>query len=299
MGKQAFEDIEGRINGMRFDPYKVKIYGLDKDCPEAAAHLWVPDAKMYPSDEFVADIRDKGIETPIVVQKIGDIPVVVKGRSRVKAARLLKDEGVDITVPAMVSERGSTQAEIMASVISENRQRKKMNALDLAEMVSYFIKLNGRDDKAMSSLKAAAGLDERRLDKLMDLRSANKTVHEAIRDGDMDYEAAIAISEMPVDKQAETVSKLKAGNNGKKITTEQARAAKVGRYPRPPQSFVKRLIAKLAKDKTLNQQALDVMRYLNGEASDDVLIEHIKSAVTDIKAKTAKRKASAKAKAKK
>jgi len=295
MGGQAFDDIEGRLNGLRLNPYKCKIYGLDKDCPEAAKHLWVPDAKEPPSIEFVDDIREKGIETPIWVQKIGGEAVVTKGRNRVKAARQVIDEGGTISVPVMVVERGTTQAEIMASVISENRQRKKLNALDLAEMVAYFIKLNGRDEKSMAMLQHSAGLDERRLNKLMDLRAASKVVHAAIRDGDMDYEAAIAIAEMPADKQALTIEKLKKANKGKKITTEQARAAKVGRYPRPPQRFVKRLITKLAKDKILNQQALDVMRYLNGEAPEDVLVEHIKDAVTELKEKAAKRSAAAKA----
>lgn len=297
MGGQAFEDIEGRVNGLRLDPYKCKIYGLDKDCPEAAKHLWVPDAKEPPSIEFVDDIREKGVETPIWVQKIAGVPVVTKGRNRVKAARQIIDEGGTISVPALVVERGTTQAEIMASVISENRQRKKMNALDLAEMVAYFIKLNGRDEKSMAMLQHSAGLDERRLNKLMDLRAASKVVHAAIRDGDMDYEAAIAIAEMPPDKQATTIEKLKKQNKGKKITTEQARAAKVGRFPRPPQRFVKRLIDKLAKEKTLNDQSLDVLRYFNGQVAEDKLPEIILDAVKDLKEKAAKRSAAAKARA--
>jgi predicted transcriptional regulator len=293
MGQQAF-DTEKRLNGFMFKPKEPVIYGID-ETGEIGKHLWVPDVNKPLPKDLIDSIRLHGVKTPIEVVKIDGRPFVEWGRTRVRVCRHLEEtEGLEILIPATLARRGQTQAEVMAAIMAENLQRKIVNPFDLMEQIAYFIKMNGDDEQSMLQLRTATGFDQRRIEKVLRVRES-PVIYSAVKKGAIDkVEAAIALAEMPADKQEEAMKDLQAfvaANPGRKITVEDARAKKMGRGKRMTFKRLNKIIKGLKRDKSLDQIAIGILEWVNGEKPFDELPEEQQAIFKEAEAKPKKEKA--------
>lgn len=265
-----------------------KIYGWDKieidgvENKDIGRELLVSDVGDPPPKYLIDSIREKGIETPITIKKISGVPFIVKGRSREKAARWLKEnEGLDILVPTMVLAKGTSLAEMMSSVLSENLARKKVKPENLIEDIAHYIRFNGEDEQAMDLLYKETQLDKRRVEKLMAVR-ASPVAYKALKEKKVDVQAAIALAEMPEHKQSQALTEMIAeakASGAEKPTTEQARAKKMGRSAKPQFKKAKRMYDLMrlnAGDNKFDEAILDLMGWSLGLVSEDKLHPELK-----------------------
>lgn len=292
MGQQAF-DTDGRINGFKFNPHTdIAIPGIDMTGPgHPMFQPEILDFKRRLDDgEFDADVADymaRGCMVAIEVVKDKETgkAIPVFGRKRTLLLRAANDKLAEQgkepwKIPALILQRGTKQTEAMLRTISENTGRYTLNAMELSEVASNFIKLNGDDESVLHDLCVALRLDRRRLDKLLLLREASPLIHRAISAGQLGTEGAIALSEMPVSEQGAKLEELKANAkaNGKtRVSTEDARAAKVGKHPRPAARKIKRVCDLLAA-KGANADTLSVLRFCVGDIPIEKTVAVFKAA---------------------
>jgi len=292
MGQQAF-DTDGRINGFKFNPQTdIAIPGIDMTGP--GHPMFQPEIldfkRRLDAGEFAADVADykaRGVMVAIEVVKDKEtgkaIPVFGRKRTLILRAanKELEDEGKEPwKIPAMLLQRGTKQTEAMLRTISENTGRYTLNAMELSEIAANFIKLNGDDDAVLHDLCVALRLDRRRLDKLLLLREASPALHRAINEGQLGTEGAIALSEMPVSEQGAKLEELKAkakANGKTRVSTEDARAAKVGKHPRPSTRKIKRVCDLLAAQGA-NADTLSILRFCVGDIPIEKTVDVFKSA---------------------
>lgn len=268
MGGQALESEKPRGQIFYVKAGTNKIYGLDEK-GDVGKHLWVPDCEDPPPKYMLDSVRERGIELPVKVIKINGVAFITKGRTREKAARWLNEkEGMNILVPTMIEEKGQTQGEMMASILGENLNRKKLSPPVVIESVAYYIKFNGSDEESLKPLMVETHLDKRRLEKLMKVRES-PVAYPALKKKEIDIEVAIAVAEMPPEKQEEKLKELKeaAHANGGKVTVEAARAAKVGKHARPATNKVKRFLAVVQARNVFDPASMATIEWLAGLGS--------------------------------
>lgn len=255
--KMAFDTGPGgRLNGFKFDPEEdVMIPGID--CQGPGHPMYQPETvdfwKRLQAGEFQAEVEDYVKRGQIVVgevikDKATGKAIPVHGRKRVLFLRVANkirvERGLEpCKFSAILLERGTKQSEAMLRTISENTGRYKLNARELAEIAFQFLQLNGDTEEQRHDLCVSLRIDERRLDRVLALREASPKIHKAIDEGHLDFTAAIALAELPIAEQAQKLEELKAkakAEGRKKVTTEDARAAKVGKHKKPPSRKIER-----------------------------------------------------------
>ncbi len=278
MGTQAF-DTEGRLNGFQFDPAKdVLIPGVD--CKGPGHPMFQPETmdfyKRLKAGEFDADIKDyvaRGCIVPgeVIKDKETGKAIPVHGRKRTlflrEANKIREAEGKEPwKFPATLLARGTKQSEAMLRTISENMGRYTLNARELAEIAFNFLQMNGDSEQTRHDLCTSMRIDERRIDKVLGLREASPAIHKAIDDGHLDFTGAIALSEMPAGQQVAKLEELKEqakAQGRKKITTEEARAAKMGKRAKPQARKIERT-CQLLQAKGAEGDMLAILRFCAG-----------------------------------
>lgn len=278
MGTQAFE-TEGRLNGFQFDPAAdVLIPGVD--CKGPGHPMFQPETmdfyKRLKAGEFEADIKDyyaRGCIVPgeVIKDKETGKAIPVHGRKRTLFLRVANERRVadgkePWKFPATLLARGTKQSEAMLRTISENMGRYTLNAAELAEIAFNFLQMNGDTEQTRHDLCTSMRIDERRIEKVLGLREASPAIHKAISDGHLDFTGAIALAEMPAGEQAAKVEELKAeakAQGRKKITTEEARAGKMGKRAKPPSRKIERACVLLATQGAA-EDTLMILRFCCG-----------------------------------
>ncbi len=87
---EGFMSMAGEVPALA--PHAIQIVGLDVEMNEENWPGFCPRAKEPLEDEWVKDIRDNGVRTPVDVYRDGDTVFMLEGRRRVRAARLVWDE---------------------------------------------------------------------------------------------------------------------------------------------------------------------------------------------------------------
>ena len=96
-----------------------------------------------PDEPFIADIRDNGINSPLIVSPLGDGRwCLVAGRRRYKAAKLLGLKTVPIAPKTLKDAEGlNAKEQALLLCLSENLNRQDLNAYDLAVQFRHFKEL--------------------------------------------------------------------------------------------------------------------------------------------------------------
>ncbi len=218
MGKQALD--ASRVPAFAIEPEQLTIVS-DPEHP-----LYDERIKLPVDEQLVKNIMVYGVKVPILVRKNGEAIEVVDGRQRVRAAieankRLANEGGLQVKVRAMV-EKGS-DAELVGVGILTNEHRQSDNVLTKARKAKRMLDLDP-DQDACANVFGVTKVQLNRWLKLLDL---DPKVQEAIEANEIPAMAAVALAELPRDKQLAELKMLKeeAAGSGKKVTASKARRA--------------------------------------------------------------------------
>ena len=219
------------------------------------------------SESFVRNIATLGVLETIVIAKIGDVAVVVEGRTRVRGARqankLRAERGEPIVkVPCII--RRSDASDLLAVMISGNEQRRAESIVGKIEKLKRYMARGVDVHQAADVFGVSVGVVESWL-RFDD--TAIASVKEAVDSGQLALSAGMSVARLkdPA-KQQEVLTKLqettsKPSAPGKSaISTRAARnAAKTVERPDAHHGVsdkrTLRALLKLTKDKDHGSKA--------------------------------------------
>lgn len=214
----------GRADLPMFDPFAVKIIGLDvKVSPGDPLYvLYDPSVEIPIHPDFQKSIDDRGVDEPILVWKDGEDVYVLAGRDRTRASRAkAKKLGVEVKIPAIVK-RGPI-ADVFRIFVEENAQRRdRDNPMVLARKIQNAEAL-GYDVKQIARMfrVAPATVEAHR-----ELVGASKPLQRAVEQGHVGIGAASELLKLPEAKQPTALTKLlDAAPKGKKPKVHAAKKA--------------------------------------------------------------------------
>lgn len=216
--------MPAKIDGKRkehylMDPDKIQIVGLDTD--DGEEHPLYDQRVLLPVDQnLVLNIMVHGVIQPITVKKDGDIPQVVVGRQRVRAAReankrLTKEGKVPLRVACIL--RPGTDQDSFGIMISENEVRRDDTPMVKAKKAQKYINM-GADE---AQVAAAFGVSKKAVQNWLRLLDCDSKVQKAVESGKIAASVAMKLAGLPRKEQVEQLqAMIEAGN----ATTKQAAA---------------------------------------------------------------------------
>jgi ParB family chromosome partitioning protein len=153
-------------------------------------------------DELVASIRQHGILQPIVVESIeGGRYKLQIGSRRMAAARIIGLE----KVPALVLDDQLEAEKSIAIMLVENLHREDLDPIDEAEA---FAKLKDMGTK-ISAIARLVGKDRPYVSHSLRLLGLHPTVREAVREGTISREHALALLRLEPEQQITLAEEVK------------------------------------------------------------------------------------------
>lgn len=224
MAKTAFEGSRESI--YHLDPSQVVIIE-DPKHPEYDPRVLLP----LPAT-FVESVRVHGVLQPIIIKKDGPNAVVVAGRQRVRALRLVnetREPGTPArTIPARIRKGTSHDHQLVREV--ENSQRQDDSPVERAKKAVGMLNAG----IPVEALLIAFACDTRRqFDDLCALLDLAPAVQAAISEGRLPVSAASILGPMTHEQQVARLEGLvKAAPPDKKVTVREVRQA-AGKRVRP------------------------------------------------------------------
>lgn len=284
------------------DATRANLYVMEPDkltIISDPAHPLYDERINLPLDEqLVKNIMVYGVKVPILVRKDGDVMQVVDGRQRVRAAieankRLEKEGGLAVKV-RVVLEKGD-DAEMVGVGILTNELRQGDSVLTKARKAKRMLDLDPDADKCA----LVFGVTKVQLNRWLKLLDLDPKVQEAIEKQEIPAMAAVALAELPREKQLEELKTLKeeSATTGKKVTVSKTkRAAKKAaggdaKHERPSLRQLQRIFA----SKLLDDDDTTLIGWVIGEVSskdagiDDVMAD-IEKQDADAEAQAAEQK---------
>lgn len=126
--------------------------------------------------ELVESIRQNGIKVPLRGFKNKDFYTVTAGHRRLKAAGILAAEGIEILLPMVLHEKGTTDEAIMLEMFTTN-DGKPLTALEMAEGISRLIAY-GWNEKEIAAKLGKSTVHVNNLNRLAQLPKAAKKMVE-------------------------------------------------------------------------------------------------------------------------
>ncbi len=264
MAKQAFDGT--RFTGWWLPPEELVIIGLDTD-----------DGKEHPlhdlkiriplTEEFIQNVDEHGIFTPIKVRKNGDLAEVVFGRNRVRAAREVnkrrrKRGDPELRVPCTKVE--AEDKRLMAISFAENAARRAPDPIDEARDMQRLAS-QGYDEGEVAVHFACS---KQKVRKRLALLCLATPVINAVRSGQIAASSALTLKTLSHEDQTAKLAELKTAappsdTNGKtrRPTGQQIKAA-AGRQVRPGVKQIKKMIEEGSLKDT---SAESLLRWWTGE----------------------------------
>lgn len=250
MKKQALEARRGNIFFIR----RGNIFFMDPD----DLHLETDPAKKHydanallPFEEHVvAKMLEHGVKLTVLVEKLGDLVVVVDGNKRVTNAREAKrrqlaagvPEGKTIMVPVRV-ERGSDVKLFEAKVIA-NEHRRPDSPITQAHKMQHYLDMGHSPEEAAGLF----GVGPKTLERRLQLLELAPEVQAAVAAGTLTEGAARRLRGLPFDRQ---VARMNAPKE-----------------PRPKRPGKKKVQAAL-ESLYVPEEFKRAVRWLRGELSDE------------------------------
>ena len=126
-------------------------------------------------EELTASIKEKGILTPITVQKVGNQFILIAGERRLRAS---KKAGLK-KIPAYIIDVAD-DAEMIEMALIENIQRENLNPIEEAEAYIY---LNNRFQLSQEKIAKSVGKKRVTISNSLRLLTLPREIKESIRNG--------------------------------------------------------------------------------------------------------------------
>lgn len=196
------------------DPDQIIIVGVDE--PQDAEN-WYADCPRFdqePSAEFIANIRDLGVRVPVEVGKDGKRLVLLDGRNRVKAARIVRKEQAEAGIPEAqrvavrcIIRHGSPE-ELYSYNVASHQAAEPLNPMQLAQQLGVYIKNVGDD---LDRASKVFGVSVPTLKARRELLNLHPKVQTAVASYQLSQAAALKLSSLRREEQAEKVATMALG----------------------------------------------------------------------------------------
>lgn len=194
-----------RLSAYKYDPNKLTIVGVDTEVTPELRHLHDPHSEK-PSQEYIADVAENGIHTPIRVTGTGDALYVVFGRKRVLAAR-----AAEKLVPGLMVQGTST--ELLKLVISENIHRSHLSMAARAELMGQLLEAGATEEEARVTL----GVTAQTIKNWKAILSVTPAVRKAINENKIPATAAVKLASLEPAEQKEALAEALQGGKGSTV----------------------------------------------------------------------------------
>jgi ParB family transcriptional regulator, chromosome partitioning protein len=300
--------VEGkRFDGYYMSPDDIKIVGLDPETPASddLSHLYDPRIEAPVDQNMVNSIMVYGVTEPVIVTKRPDYDyaIAVDGRSRIRAARVVKQNtGDDIRVPVIL--RRGEDADLFGVMITSNEIRRDDTPLVKAGKVQRYINSMHRSTKEAA---VTFGVSEAAIANWLKLLELAKPVQKLVEEGKLSADAASKFHGLSSREQTERAIKLlgEAKATGTKPTGKNAKAAASGKPVAPGKRTVQKILmvnseseAKVEiKPVAQHDNFFSALRYMLGELSAEEIglnVEQIETEAQRLQKEAAAKKAAEK-----
>ena len=259
-------------------PEDFVIIGIDTDHKSRSEHpLWDKRIELPLDEAMVRSVMAVGVLEPVKIRKNGDVPEIVFGRQRIRAAReankRLIEKGDKPIVVNTTTVRGDDRT-MLGLMVTENALRNDDSMSAKAELLKDLVDA-GYSDKECATFFGVTQTAIRNWKKLFDCA---EEVMEAVSTGELSASAAADLAVFPAEEQASKLEELRqqAAESGKaKITNQQTRntrqkaeGSKHATAYKPPRKPVLTSVVELAEDSTaqhgLSADAVDVLKWALG-----------------------------------
>jgi ParB family chromosome partitioning protein len=208
------------------EPEDVVIIGLDTDDDDR--HPLYDNRIHIPIDEsLVRNILVYGVLEPVLVRLEGGRPVCVDGRQRTRCAREAKKRQeaageftVKVPVRRMTGDDGR-----MAGIMIAAQLRQDDDILTRAQKAAKLLSTRGDLDE----VAIAFGRTREAVQGWFKLLEADPVIHKAIRDRKLSASAAVEMSRLPREEQAEALEALLAKRTDRPASVAQAQLVRLER----------------------------------------------------------------------
>lgn len=202
----------------KFDPYDYVIVGLDtEDGPEHP--LYDERIKIPVPEALIRNIRTYGVLKPVLFERDGERPLVVDGRQRVRAARVVRDRqrdaGEDEIAVRGIPQRGDGSHLFAVSRAANLHQAD--GPMTSARNAQRMVDLG----RSTEEIAVAFGVTEQTVKHWLALLELAPAVRAAVDRGSISPTAAAKLRKLDRDGQVAKLSELTAG--GAKPTASAAR----------------------------------------------------------------------------
>lgn len=264
-----------RFDGYYMDPDEIKIVGLDDDTPacDELAHLYDPRIEMPVDETMIDSIMVFGVTEPVIVttkKPDFDFAILVDGRSRVRAARIVKERtGKEIRVPVVI--RRGDDADLFGVMVTSNEIRRDDTPIVKASKVQRYIHSMHRSPQEAA---VTFGVSEAAIFNWLKLLELAKPVQKLVEEGKLSADAASKFHGLPAREQTEKALKLlNEAKLGKKATGKRAQAVASGKPTAPGKRVVQKILTVRSRDeekvqpKPEHNNFFSALRYMMGELS--------------------------------
>lgn len=126
-------------------------------------------------DELTASIKEKGILTPITVQKVGNQFILIAGERRLRASKKAGLKKIPVYIIDVAND-----AEMVEMALIENIQRENLNPIEEAEAYIY---LNNRFKLSQEKIAKSVGKKRVTISNSLRLLTLPREIKESIRNG--------------------------------------------------------------------------------------------------------------------
>lgn len=254
-----------RQNAFAAPPEELVIIGLDtEDGPE---HPLYDERILEPiEDAFVQNIDYYGVLEEVLVRKDGDRVLVLAGRRRVRAARLVNEGRAkrgEMSMKVRIAEKKGDDNLMRGIIVTENAQRRGDSPMTCAKKAQR-MRDNGCSD---GEIVVAFGITKQTLMRWLSLLDLAAPVQKAVDAGKLSATAAAKLASLPRTEQlAELPALIESGAT---IETTERRVAKRNGTAIKPKKPSARLVSALVEDPVfldgLDKQARGLLRWLTGD----------------------------------
>ena len=270
-----------RISIYSIDPAETVIIGLDTD--DGPEHeLWGPEVNDPLDENMVANITELGVLVPVIVRKdpAHARPVVVDGRTRVRAAReaneRLRKQGLEPLRVKASYEPSQNKKRLSGIMVSANEIRRVDGLLRKAGKAKHLVHVCGHSEEEAA---VRMGVSPSTIKNWVTVADMPAEIHDAIRQGRTTVTRALEHRDDSPEALAAwakaefaLVATPSAEQDGGPRRGQSSQLAAGRKRKRPGKVFLKKIL----KDYPLSQEVQYFIRWVIGDITAETVAKHVK-----------------------